>query len=99
MIAKGIDEPDSCNQVLKDLSSLIQRFCESGHEVLLMIGTNESSAQGTRWKAFMESNLLHDVQSTRVPSMPSSTRISSPSRIDQWWQQRASFATSQWLVS
>ena len=47
-----------------------------------MIDANESSAQHTRWKAFMESNLLHNVQSTRVRSMPNSTRVGSSSQID-----------------
>ena len=82
MVYDGVDEPDPRNQVLKDLGPFIQQQHESGREILLSIDANESSDQHTRWCAFKETNLLHDVQESRLLTMPQLTRMGSTARID-----------------
>ena len=82
MVSDGVDEPDPRNQVLKDLGTFIQQQRESGREILLSIDANESSEHHTRWRAFKEANLLHDVQESRLQTMPQSMRMGSTARID-----------------
>ena len=83
MIKDGKSKPDPRNQVLKDMTKLINEKKEEGCEVIVMIDANESAeGPNSKWGEFMQENLLHDVQEMLVPILPQSTRTRSTRRID-----------------
>jgi len=83
MIKDGKEAPDPCKQVLIDLPNFLNDKRDEGCEVILMADANESSTkEGSKWKAFLETNGLEDIHEHVLEKLPPTTRIGSSTRID-----------------
>ena len=78
---KGMKDPDPRNQILKDLTKLIEEYIPQGYHPMV-IGDFNDDIDSTEMEKFMEDNLLIDIIADMHEEQPPRTYIHGSRRLD-----------------